>query len=71
MSADDLLENGIIDCIVPEPFGGAHRDYAAVAANLKKQVLEAFDELCDLSGEDLVRCRVDKFGAMGEYVSAY
>ena len=68
LSSDDLLESGIIDRVVPEPFGGAHRDYAEVAANLRKEVIEAFDELAELTSEELIRRRVEKFGAMGEFV---
>ena len=70
LSADDLLEYGIVDRIVPEPFGGAHRDYDAAAANLRKQVVEALEEIRHLPGEQLVNRRVDKFGAMGEFASA-
>lgn len=68
LSSDDLLESGIIDRVVPEPFGGAHRDYVEVAANLRKEVIEAFDELGELTSEELIRRRVEKFGAMGEFV---
>ena len=68
LSSDDLLESGIIDRVVPEPFGGAHRDYVEAAANLRKEVIEAFDELGELTSEELIRRRVEKFGAMGEFV---
>ena len=70
LSAADLLENGIIDRIVPEPFGGAHRDFDAAAANLKRLVLEALGELRPLTPEELVKCRVEKFSAMGEWETA-
>lgn len=45
MTADKLLKLNLIDAIVPEPLGGAHRDYAKVAASLKKQLISDLDEL--------------------------
>ena len=54
-----------MDRIVPEPFGGAHRDYDEAAENLKRQVLEVLSELRPQSPEELVQNRIDKFSAMG------
>jgi acetyl-CoA carboxylase carboxyl transferase subunit alpha len=65
LSAADLEESGIVDRIVPEPFGGAHRDYAEAAENLKRQVLEVLSEIRTQSPEELVQNRIDKFSAMG------
>ena len=65
LSAVDLEEHGIVDRVVPEPFGGAHRDYGEVAENLKHQVLEALSEIRTQSPEELVRNRIDKFSALG------
>ena len=65
LSADDLLANGVIDRIVPEPFGGAHRDYDEVAATLKRNIQEALAELRPLGPTELVDQRVEKFSAMG------
>lgn len=45
MTADKLLKLNLIDAIVPEPLGGAHRDYAKVAESLKKQLISDLDEL--------------------------
>lgn len=45
MTADKLLKLNLIDSIVPEPLGGAHRDYAAVSTSLKTQLLSDLDEL--------------------------
>ena len=67
LSAADLKEQGIIDRVVPEPFGGAHRDMVGAAATLKRHVKEAFAELCGLSPVELVDQRVDKFAAMGHW----
>jgi acetyl-CoA carboxylase carboxyl transferase subunit alpha len=65
LSAADLIENKIIDRIVPEPFGGAHRDYDEVASNLKLQIQEALAELRPLAPMDLIDQRVEKFSSMG------
>ncbi len=65
LTAFDLRQADIIDRIVPEPFGGAHRDYDEAAVNLKRQVQEALAELRPLSGEELVRNRIAKFTGMG------
>ena len=65
LTADDLKANGMIDRIVPEPFGGAHRSYDEAAANLKRQVNEALAEVRSLSEEDLISQRIAKFSAMG------
>ncbi|HCL31620.1 MAG TPA: acetyl-CoA carboxylase carboxyl transferase subunit alpha [Candidatus Latescibacteria bacterium] len=67
LSAEDLLAEKIIDRIVPEPFGGAHRDFDEVAAGLKRHIQEALAELRDLPPTDLVDQRVEKFGRMGVY----
>ena len=45
MTADKLIKLNLIDSIIPEPLGGAHRDYPAIAASLKAQLLNDLDEL--------------------------
>lgn len=65
LTATDLRQANIIDRIVPEPFGGAHRNYDEAAASLKRQVQEVLAELRPLSPEELVRRRVAKFAEMG------
>lgn len=65
LTAADLKGFGIIDRIVPEPFGGAHRDYDEAAVQLKRQIQEALSELRDLAADELVAQRLAKFDAMG------
>ena len=65
LTAPRLMELGVIDGIVPEPLGGAHTDWDAAAAALKDAISEAFGELNDLSAEDLVEQRYQKFARMG------
>ena len=65
LSAADLIEHKVIDRVVPEPFGGAHRDYDQVATSLKHHIQEALAELSSLQPQDLIDQRVEKFSAMG------
>jgi acetyl-CoA carboxylase carboxyl transferase subunit alpha len=67
LTAQDLLQQGIVDRIVPEPFGGAQRDWDEAATLLKRHVTEALAELRPLSGAVLVEQRLRKFCAMGPY----
>jgi acetyl-CoA carboxylase carboxyl transferase subunit alpha len=68
LTAPDLLEQGIIDRIIPEPLGGAHKDHKAVADVLKKVLLEELDNLVKVKPEKLISNRIDKFGKMGPYI---
>lgn len=68
ITADDLVELGVIDGVVKEPVGGAHRNYDMAAANLKKAILDSFEELKKLSPDELTDKRYDKFRKMGMFV---
>jgi len=68
LTAPHLLELGVIDGIVKEPLGGAHSDFDAAAATLKEAIVEAFSELSELSAEQLVEERYQKFARMGSVV---
>ena len=65
LTAQDALALGVIDKIVPEPTGGAHRGPYETAANLKRAVVEALDELDGISPAELLRARYEKFRFMG------
>ena len=67
LTADDLQQMGIIDRIVPEPFGGAHRNWDEAATVLKRHLLEALAELRSLEPDELVAQRMDKFAAMARF----
>ena len=69
LSATDLFELKVIDKIIPEPIGGAHKDPNKQAQILKEEDLSALDELEKLSPEELVERRIQKFRVMGEYLS--
>ena len=66
MTAQDLSELGVIDRIVPEPVGGAHRDPAAAAEALGAAIGEELDALAGRSAKQLRRLREDRFLAIGD-----
>ena len=65
VTAQQLAELGVIDVIVPEPLGGAHRDPASAIATLKGAIIEELDALEKLSGEALLDQRRKKFLTLG------
>jgi len=67
LTAPDLLAQGIIDRIIPEPMGGAHRNPKEAAENLKKILLEELKKLKKIKTEKLIESRVEKFARMGDY----
>ncbi len=67
LTAQGSLELGVIDEVVPEPLGGAHRNMEAAARNLKAALIRALDEVEKLSIPKLVEKRYKKFRAMGAY----
>jgi len=67
LTATDLLEQKIIDRIIPEPLGGAHKNPKQAADNLKAALLEELAELVKIKKDKLVQNRIDKFGSMGPY----
>jgi acetyl-CoA carboxylase carboxyl transferase subunit alpha len=69
LTARDLKAFGIIDEIVPEALGGAHRDPAETAANVQVALRRHLAELKQLNPEQLVRDRYQKFRAMGVFTT--
>ncbi len=67
LTAPDLLELKIIDRIVPEPLGGAHRDYKTIANTLKEVLLEEIANLRKIKPDKLMQNRIEKFGKMGVF----
>ncbi len=66
MTAQDLVGLGVVDRIVPEPVGGAHRDPAAASASLASALGEELDLLAKRDPADLRRLREERFLAIGE-----
>lgn len=67
LTAPDLLQQGIIDRIIPEPLGGAHKDHHLMAATLKAVLIEELQNLSKIKPDKLVSNRLEKFGKMGVY----
>jgi acetyl-CoA carboxylase carboxyl transferase subunit alpha len=70
ITAPDLLRLGVIDGIVPEPVGGAHRDWEGAAGNLREALREHLRPLASMSPDDLVADRYEKFRKMGAFEEA-
>ena len=68
LTAPDLLEQKIIDRIIPEPLGGAHKNPAEAAVTLKSAIIEELDILVKLKPEKLLEDRLEKFARLGEYI---
>jgi acetyl-CoA carboxylase carboxyl transferase subunit alpha len=67
ITAPDLLKLGVIDGIVPEPVGGAHRNWEETAENLRAPLRDALWELRSLTREELVADRHEKFRKIGAF----
>lgn len=68
VTASDLLTLGVIDEVICEPLGGAHRNHEKAAANIKEALLSNIAELDKLSGAELREQRYHKFRAMGRFI---
>lgn len=68
LTGTDLLKLGIVDEIIPEPPGGAHRAPEDVADHLRRSLIRAIDELSALEAEDLLDKRYKKYRKIGEFI---
>ena len=59
---------GIVDTVIPEPLGGAHRDWAAAAESVKSALLSSLTPLLSVPVPALVAARYEKFRRMGQYL---
>ena len=65
LSSKDLLELKVIDEIIPEPVGGAHRDKDLILNNVKKSIENNLNEFFNMSGEEVLSHRKNKFLTIG------
>ena len=65
LTAKDLMELGVIDGIIPEPLGGAHRARTVAMEQVKREIREQLTDLLALPIDDLVAQRREKFRRMG------
>jgi acetyl-CoA carboxylase carboxyl transferase subunit alpha len=67
ITAPRLKQLGLIDKVIPEPTGGAHRDHAAMIASLKKALADAIKPLVELPLDELVERREDRIVSYGKF----
>ena len=67
--ARDNLQHGLVDAVIKEPVGGAHRNPTAAADALQSWILDQLSDLARVQPETLVRRRFEKFREIGPVVS--
>ena len=68
LTAQDILDLGVIDGIVPEPPGGAHRDFDLAAREVEGAIAQHLEEIRAIPMEELLRLRYEKFRRMGRFI---
>jgi acetyl-CoA carboxylase carboxyl transferase subunit alpha len=68
ITAQDLKHFGIIDRIIKEPVGGAHKDFSKTAETIKKALISVLPALINKSKQELVEARYNKYRGMGEFL---
>ena len=68
ITAEDLKKFKVIDGIISEPEGGAHNDPEEAARLIGKAIITTYNELKDISGDDLINKRIEKFSKMGVHI---
>jgi acetyl-CoA carboxylase carboxyl transferase subunit alpha len=66
LTAEDMMKNRLIDGVIAEPIGGAHRNPELIFETVKEEIKIRFEALDMLSAEERVNQRIAKFSAMGE-----
>ena len=70
ITPDELLEQGIIDAIIDEPLGGAHRDKESHFSAVSQRIFEEVDMLMRVPKEDLLSKRYQKIRSYGKFTTA-
>jgi acetyl-CoA carboxylase carboxyl transferase subunit alpha len=70
LTADDMLKFGLVEGIIPEPVGGTHWDYDEAANILKNYITPIIKELKQISPEERINQRIEKFSKMGFWEEA-
>ncbi len=68
LTAQDLFEQKLIDRIVSEPMGGAHKDHEEAAKILKTALKEELEQIIKIKPDKLIDNRLEKFGKMGSFI---
>jgi acetyl-CoA carboxylase carboxyl transferase subunit alpha len=67
LTATDMLNNKLIDGIIPEPLGGAHSNPTIIYQEFKKTIKRELDTLSKVNVDELISSRIEKFSAMGDF----
>ena len=67
LTAYDMQKAKLIDDIIKEPLGGAHTDPSGMAKKIRKVILDTIKELNQLTPQERISQRIDKFSSMGVY----
>lgn len=65
LTAKDMSANGLVDGVVPEPLGGAHRNHDEIFSTVKTEILKHLADLKKLNADERVEKRIQKFASMG------
>ncbi|MDX5339948.1 MAG: acetyl-CoA carboxylase carboxyltransferase subunit alpha [Cyclobacteriaceae bacterium] len=68
LTANDMKQNGLVDDIIPEPLGGAHKDLKWMSKTIKEAILSSLKELDKIKPEKRIEQRIEKFCSMGVVV---
>jgi acetyl-CoA carboxylase carboxyl transferase subunit alpha len=69
LTSEDMLKNGLIDGIIPEPLGGAHTDHAAIFQTVRDTILKESKALGKVKADKRISARIKKFSNMGVVAS--
>ncbi len=67
LTATDMMEQSLIDEIIKEPLGGAHRDPEATFEIIKNKIVKEYEQLKNVTESELISRRIDKYADMGVY----
>ncbi len=65
LTAEDMMHNSLIDGVIKEPLGGAHRNPSLLFEQVKKEILHHISDLKKMNTEERITKRIEKFSAMG------
>jgi acetyl-CoA carboxylase carboxyl transferase subunit alpha len=68
LTAEDMMQNKLIDGVIPEPVGGAHTNYNEVFKTVKTEVMKNISKLSKLKPEKRIEKRIEKFSSMGAFI---
>jgi len=67
LTAPELLDMGVIDEVIPEPLGGAHKDMEQTVSALKESLIHHLNELSEKTVDELMSSRYKRYRGIGRY----